>query len=246
MQFLNIEEDLFSQCINDFNIMSQIKKMDTTSTYEIDQTNYICRGCNLAMLRGKMPKMCVNNGLIVDVLPDQSLQLSELENNLIALNIVFQKIHLKPKSRWSGTHDRLVNVPIGEQDIINTVQRLPRSPAEACIIPVSLKRKLEYKTTHLTQMIDANKIFKYLKYLCDMGHPSYKFYDDWNIYEKRCRAEDPMGAMLVFPDTEAEIVDLDVYRRELDEIRTDIPTSENKDCELTDKNIGGDNIESEK
>ena len=138
LQIEKIEEGLFSQCINDFYITSQIKSMETTSTYQIDQTNYICRGCNLAMLRGKMPKMCANNGLNVDVLPDQSLQLSELENNLIALNIVFQKIHLKPKSRWSGTHDRLVNVPIGEQDIMNTVQQLPRSPVDACIIPVSL------------------------------------------------------------------------------------------------------------
>ena len=43
-----------------------------------------------------------------------------------------------------------------------------------------------------------------------MGHPSYKFYDDWNTYEKRCFAEDPMGAKLVFPEAEAEIVDLEI------------------------------------
>ena len=109
--------------------------------------------------------MCANNGLMIDPLPHPDLQLSELENNLIALNIVFQKIHLKPKSRWSGTHDRLVNVPIREQDIMNTVQRLPRSPADACIIPVSLKRKLDYKTTHNQQLIDVKKIYDYLHFL---------------------------------------------------------------------------------
>ena len=97
------------------------------------------------MQRGKMPKMCSSNGLEIDILPEPKSRLSELENNIIALNIVFQKFHLKPKSRWSGTHDRLVNVPIGEEDIIKTLERLPRTPAEAGIIPVCLKRNMNTK-----------------------------------------------------------------------------------------------------
>ena len=40
--------------------------------------------------------MCTNNSLTVDVIPD-----------LIANNIIFQKLRKKPKSRWSRTHDRL-------------------------------------------------------------------------------------------------------------------------------------------
>ena len=103
---------------------------------------------------------------------------------------------------------------VGPHDVLNTIENLPRTPAEAGIIPivpVNLKRKLEYKTTHLAQLIDTNKIFKYLKFLHDMGHPSYKFYDDWNTYENRCFSEDPTGAKLVFPEAEAEIVDLELY-----------------------------------
>ena len=171
------------------------------------------------MKRGKLPKLCVKNGLQVDEI-DEDLLLTELENNLIARNIIFQKIHKLPKSRWSGTHDRLVNVPVGPQDVLNTIENLPRTPIEAGLIPilpVNLKRKLEYKTTHLTQMIDTNKIFKYLDFIRKKGHPSYKFYDDWNVYEKRCLTEDPRGAVLIFPDAENEIVDLEVYRAELKE-----------------------------
>ena len=52
-----------------------------------------------------------------------------------------------------------------------------------------------------------------------MGHPSYKFYDDWNTYEERCKAEDPVGAKLVFPDEEAEILDLDDYQSKLEELQ---------------------------
>ena len=144
---------------------------------------YICLSCKKSLKMGKFPKMCSKNGLEVDALDDPDLKLTELENNLIARNIIFQKLHKLPKSRWSGTHDRLVNVPVGPQDVLNTIQNLPRTPAEAgivTIIPVNLKRKVEYKNTHLAQMINTNKIFKYLEYLCEIGHPSYKFYDDFN------------------------------------------------------------------
>ena len=93
-----------------------------------------------------MPKLCVRNGLEVDKI-EENMKLTDLENNLIARNIIFQKVHKLPKSRWSGTHDRLINVPVQPQDVLNTIENLPRTPAEAGlipIIPVSLKRKLEY------------------------------------------------------------------------------------------------------
>ena len=175
---------------------------------------YICMSCLKYLKNGKLPKMCANNGLEVDKLEDQDLKLTELENNLIARNIIFQKLHKLPKSRWSGTHDRLVNVPVGPQDVLNTIESLPRTPAEAgiiTIIPVNLKRKVEYKNTHLAQMIDTRKIFKYLEYLRKLGHPSYKFYDDYETYEQRCQTEETAGSKLVFPEAEAEIDDLEVY-----------------------------------
>ena len=187
------------------------------------KSSYLCKSCKWYLIRGRMPKLCTKNGLRIDRIEDEDLKLTELENNLIARNIIFQKIHKLPKSRWSGTHDRLINVPVRSDDVLNTVNSLPRTPAEAGIIPivpVNLKRKLEYKTTHLTQLIDTNKIYKYLKYLRDMGHPGYKFYDDYNLYEKRCLRGDPNGAKLLFPEAEAEIVELEVYLSELKELDT--------------------------
>ena len=62
------------------------------------------------------------------------------------------------------------------------------------IIPVNLKRKLEYKDNHLAQLINTEKIYNYLEFLCRKAHPSYKFYDDYNRYEKRCMEEDPVGS----------------------------------------------------
>ena len=67
---------------------------------------------------------------------------------MIAKSLAFLKIHQLPKSRWTVLSDRIINVPINDEDIIHTVNLLPRTPTEAGLIGVSLKRKLEFKNTH--------------------------------------------------------------------------------------------------
>ena len=114
-----------------------------------------------------------------------------------------------PKSRWNGTHDRLVNIPILEQDIYNTIKCLPRTPAEAGIISVDLKRKLEYKTTHLKQLIDVKKIYEYLRYLKNIAkNKYYQFYDDIDVYIERCE-EDQEGLSLKHPESDETTEELD-------------------------------------
>ena len=44
--------------------------------------------------------------------------------------------------------DKTVNVPIFETDVLKTVESLPRTPTEAGIIPINLKRKLSFKNSH--------------------------------------------------------------------------------------------------
>ena len=51
------------------------------------------------------------------------------------------KMHQLPKSRIAGVKVRLVNVPVYENNVINTIQSLPRTPGEAEIVNVKLKRK---------------------------------------------------------------------------------------------------------
>ena len=85
-----------------------------------------------------------NDLQLFDLAGYDELNLSELENCMIALNIIFQKVFRLPKSRWPAMKDRTVNIPIFESDVINTVSSLPRTPSEAGIIPVNLKRKQEF------------------------------------------------------------------------------------------------------
>ena len=70
---------------------------------------------------------------------------------------------------------------------MQTLKTLPRTPSEAGLIPVALKRKLEYKTTHLKQLIDIKKIYKFLHYLkYEAKNKYYQFYDDYNVFMERC------------------------------------------------------------
>ena len=100
------------------------------------------------------------------------------------------KIFQLPKSRWTALKDKVINVPVHNEDVINTVTRLPRTPAEAGLIEVELKRKIEYKTTHVKQLINPQKCYNMLRLLKKSGNIYYQFYDDLNVYTERCRQTD--------------------------------------------------------
>ena len=156
-------------------------------------TYYICHYCKNKLLKDQMPSISHKNSLeLVDLEPYPELKLTPLENTLIAKNIVFQKIVTLPKSRWSGTKDKIVNVPIFEQDIVNTMERLPRTPDEAQLTCISLKRKLEYKNTHNTGYISVSRVEKALNTLYDLGHPEYQFVADMGGFEERCKENEPL------------------------------------------------------
>ena len=108
----------------------------------------ICTTCDYYITKKKeLPAMSYLNGL---QLSKEFTPLGELETCLIAKNLVFQKIVRLPSSQWSALQGRTVNVPIDDEDILKTVDKL-RTPANAGIIPVRLKRKKEYKTSHRQQ-----------------------------------------------------------------------------------------------
>ena len=99
---------------------------------------------------------------------------------------MFQKIYQLPKSRMASCKDRLINIPIGSDDVLNTLQKLPRTPQEAGLLEVKLKLKVDYKNTHKQAYIDPKKIYKALDFLKCTGHPDYQFFDDFQAYKKRC------------------------------------------------------------
>ena len=126
-----------------------------------EMKTYICKTCIKHMNNKKIPPMSAMNGLQLhetdEMIDSEGLNLTELEGALIAKTIIFQKIYQMPKSRWTALKDRLINIPLNDDDILNTLEQMPRTPRDAGLIGVSLKRKKEYKNSHKQQLINPKK-----------------------------------------------------------------------------------------
>ena len=211
------------------------------------ETNcYVCQTCTSHMKKKKIPPMSILNGLKLTEtdrkLKDQNLVLTELEGALIAKNIIFQKIYQLPKSRWTALKDKVVNIPINEDSILNTLEQLPRTPEAAGLIGVALKRKVQYKNSHQQQLINSEKLFRMLEKLKLNKNPHYQFYDDFNTYQNRCRITDPTGYMVLFEDDVNEQLSpvdgkqlselVDELEMETNNKRDDVDAEEKEDFDL--------------
>ena len=76
------------------------------NTEEIPKSNdrwYICKTCVKYLQKNEMPPLNVNNGLELDEM-DEELDLTELEQTLIAKKILFLKLHVRnPSQIWHFT-----------------------------------------------------------------------------------------------------------------------------------------------
>ena len=136
----------------------------------------LCNTCVQWLNKKQQPPKNNYNGLICEYIPSELKKLNDLEAILISKNIIFLKIFETPKSRFSGTRGRAVNVPILKDDILqtyNTIRMFPRQPDEAGLIPVKLKRKLEYKNHVLYAYINPNHLIAALKKLKELKNPNY-------------------------------------------------------------------------
>ena len=113
-----------------------------------------------------MPPQSVMNGLKLNQtdkeLEEQGLSMEELEAALIARNIVFEKVFVHHTSGWTKLKDKIINVPVSEKSIVNTMQQMPRTPEEACLLNVSLKRQIAKKGEYLKQLIRPKRLFDVL------------------------------------------------------------------------------------
>ena len=75
---------------------------------------------------------------------------------------------------------------------------LPRTPNEAGLIGLELKRKIELKNNHKKQLVNPTKIFKWLKRLKESGNPYYEDVSPPEDFKKRCRDTDKEGHELIY------------------------------------------------
>ena len=135
-----------------------------------------------------MPPMRKKNSLEPPIeLPDCLNNLTNLEKQLIVKNLIFIKVRQLPKTRMSALNDRVINVPVEDDNIAKTVASLPRTENSSGMINIGLKRKLNMKNVHNFGLISPNRVYEACKYLIQ-HHPDYKNiklanYEDWI---KRC------------------------------------------------------------
>ena len=213
-------------------------KRDRKLTSNETGMTYICLTCKSHLIKGKLPPMAVGNRLQLydsdQMLRDQNLNLTELEAALISRTIIFQKIFQLKVSGWSALSDKVINVPIEEDSVLNTIKQIPRTPDEAGLIGIELRRRKGRETFIKPQLVNPTKIFKMLDKLKSAGNPYYKFYDDYTSFEKRCLENDKTGYEIIFykDDTvEEQLQSLPL----LEEFEDEITLSPNEDKEKEDE-----------
>jgi hypothetical protein len=180
---LSCERNLFLDSIKEISLNEARKVFEFLYSHteeesaflEEERKYYLCPNCHGYIKKGKVPPIAHVNGLFTEDIPD-NLKLNELGATLIARNIIFLKLFKLPRSRWNALKDKIVNVPIENDDVqktLNCVTQLPRCIGESGIIPVKLKRKMCYKNTVLSSYVDPDLMVQAVQFLRDRGHPGY-------------------------------------------------------------------------
>ena len=212
------------ECIADINLYTKVEIVDSRSrapdSFEKDKPfgdRYICKTCLKYLRRGKLPPSSVMNNLQLhetdEELKEQDLVLTELEAALISKNIIFQKIFQLPRSRWTGLKDRIINVPITDDSIMDTLVQLPRTPTEAGLVGISLKRKKEMTNTHYKQLINPDGVFRMLHKLKEAGSPHHQNLLTPESFILKCAATDKEGFDLIFDNIQEDFEGLAISKK---------------------------------
>ena len=117
-----------------------------------------------------MPPEALANNLAPEAVPEELEGINTLEEQLLALTIPFAKIVKLPVGSQPGLKGPIVCVP---SNISVTTNVLPRPVSDADIIPVKLKRKIDFKGHVNSKDVRTSKVKNALGYL-RQHNPLYK------------------------------------------------------------------------
>ena len=130
----------------------------------LNSSIFICHNCNRTLKSGRVPAQSKANGMDLEEVPDELKDLNNMEVHTICMRIFFMKLIKLPRGKQKCIKGAAVNVPA---DLRPACNLLPRIPADAHIISLKLKRKLEYKQAYLHDTIQPEKVLIVLHYLKD-------------------------------------------------------------------------------
>ena len=143
---------------------------DFTAPANSETKQWICRTCDHALKRGKLPAQAKANNLQIEDIPPELSDLNPLEVRLISLRIPFMKMVALPCGKQHAIHGPAVNVPT---DLTSVCTLLPRLPSQIQMIPMKLKRKLCYKGHYMYQYVRPSMVLTALQWL-KSNNPLYK------------------------------------------------------------------------
>ena len=144
-----------------------------------------CHNCFKGISKdGKCPRMSVSNGLQLDEIPPE-LQLSDTQQQLIALDLLFMKIQKLPTSRMRKIAGKMINVPLEGADILKTLDKLPRRFEDSFLVPVNLKMKSSMVSSYISVMINPKALIAAVSKLKQLGNIHYQFIPLDTDYESR-------------------------------------------------------------
>merc|ERR1712155_4368 len=147
-----------------------------------------------------------------------------------------------PGSRWAGTKDKQILIPVPTDKIQKFLGQLPRTPTEAGLLAVNLKRKLEYKGSHKSQLIDPQKLFKFIATCKAAGHPLYQDVSTEEDYLEKCK-KSKTDYKLVYGNEDLDSDDVSEQSSECDGNEEDWETCEDDEDDDYDKEFEEDEEE---
>ncbi len=139
----------------------------------VDNIEWVCNTCCNHLKKKQVPPCAAANGMKFPNKPD-FFDLNELECQLVAPRLAFQKIFQAPRGRQLKITGNAVNVPA---DVNTTVNMLPRLADDTGTIKVQLKRRLQYKSCALSLNIRPNKVMHAAAWLANTS----RLYQDEGI-----------------------------------------------------------------
>ena len=167
----------------------------------IDGNYHICMSCKLQLKQQKEPRRCQKEifgflnfpesfKLLLETLctprdmqtkndPQQKyLSLNKCEDYLLKLCIPFIRVAHLPRGRYFKLIGDLILI---SADIMHSIEKI--IPLEQSLIPVSFKRRLQYKGYYIEEYVDKQKLLAYFDWFRENNHLFKDFHLDTCLVE---------------------------------------------------------------
>ena len=205
----------------------------------LDKIKWICKTCSKYCKRNKYPPLLLKGKFEFQEIDDLINDLNEAEALLVSPRIPFMKIRPLKKygnDKQYGMVGNVVNVPSDQNEILRI---LPRNLKDSETIQIKIKRRMEYNSDYVCDLIRPNSVRAALKFLVekDLFLENHIVFDDndWDVNQRIIDENDgPVAFIKDRMDYEEELCNADQYQIEFQNNRIEFPTK-TTDIYNTDK-----------